>query len=183
VVQDAQIGYRVALRAHADNSAGYDQRRSKLTPVVVAATPSAPLPGQTPDVAPGPDPGPDLAIAIPGAPSSGATRQFPSARIKGTVFASGARIGLLRVKAPSKATVVVRCDGPGCNVRRRSLGSGRIASLERLLRAGARITIRVSMGGSIGKYVRIVIRGGHKPKRLDACLLPGRLAPVKCPRP
>jgi hypothetical protein len=94
----------------------------------------------------------------------------------------GARISLLRVKAPSAATVDVRCTGPRCHLRRRSFGGGRIAALERFLRAGTRITIRVSARGSIGKYVRLVIRDGSAPKRRDACLLPGSSDPAACPR-
>ena len=54
--------------------------------------------------------------------------------------------------------------------------------LERFLRAGTRVTIRVSEPGAIGKYVRFVIRDGSAPKRRDACLAPGGTEPVSCPR-
>jgi hypothetical protein len=94
----------------------------------------------------------------------------------------GALISLLRVRAPSRATVDVRCDGPQCRLRRRSFGSGRIGALERFLRSGTRITIRVSKPNSVGKYVRLVIRDGRAPKRRDACLVPGSGKAVECPQ-
>jgi hypothetical protein len=75
----------------------------------------------------------------------------------------------------------VRCDGPRCHLRRRSSGSGRIEALERFVRNGTRITIRVSKPNSVGKYVRLVIRDGTAPKRRDACLMPGSGKPVECP--
>jgi hypothetical protein len=53
--------------------------------------------------------------------------------------------------------------------------------LERFLRAGTRVTIRISKANAIGKYVRLTIRDGSAPKRRDACLLPGEGAPVACP--
>jgi hypothetical protein len=38
------------------------------------------------------------------------------------------------------------------------------------------------MGDMLGKYVRLVIGGGHKPKRIDACLAPGGSRPIACPQ-
>jgi outer membrane biosynthesis protein TonB len=109
-------------------------------------------------------------------------RPFPVVRVKGTLAGGGARISLLRVRAPSGATVDVRCNGPSCRVRRRLFGSGRVTALERYLRAGARITIRVSKPGSVGKYVQLLIRDGTAPQRRDACLLPGSAKPAECPQ-
>jgi hypothetical protein len=108
-------------------------------------------------------------------------RPFPVVRVKGTLLRDGARISLLRVTAPATATVDVRCKGPRCNLRRRSAGGGRIAALERYLRAGTRITIRVSNPQAVGKYVHLVIRDGAAPRRRDACLMPGSDKPVECP--
>ena len=108
-------------------------------------------------------------------------RPFPVVRVKGALLRNGALITLLRVRAPSAATVAVRCKGPRCDVRRRSRGGGRIRALERFLRVGTRITIRVSKPNSVGKYVRLVIRDGAAPKRRDACLMPGSRKPVTCP--
>jgi hypothetical protein len=108
-------------------------------------------------------------------------RPFPVVRVKGTLVRGGARITLLRVRAPSTATVDVRCGGPGCRVRRRTFGTGRIKALERFLPAGARITIRVFKTGAVGKYVRLVIREGSAPQRRDACLVARSAKPAECP--
>jgi hypothetical protein len=53
--------------------------------------------------------------------------------------------------------------------------------LERFLRAGTRITIRVRRQARIGKYVRFEVRAGRPPARRDACVLPGDPRPVGCP--
>ncbi len=108
-------------------------------------------------------------------------RPFPLVRVKGFLVGKGARITLLRVKAPSTATVDVRCDGPGCRVRRKLFGTSRVSALERYLSAGTRITIRVFRTDAIGKYVRLVIRDGSAPKRRDACLAADNTKPAECP--
>jgi hypothetical protein len=66
-------------------------------------------------------------------------------------------------------------------VRRLSLRPGRVRQLERFLPAGLAITIRVTRVGYVGKYVRFVILSDAPPERHDACLLPGRIRPVRCP--
>jgi len=101
--------------------------------------------------------------------------------VRGTVAVRGARIDMLRVSAPRRATVSVTCTGSGCPVRRRIRGAGRIRAFERYLPAGLRITVRVTSPGHLGKYVRLVIRGGKPPFRRDACLLPGDKRAVVCP--
>ena len=174
VVTVADTGHRLAVRVHAVNSAGGDRKRSKLTEVVT--TRSGPVPE------PEPEPGTGPGVAAPVVPAPRFLDPFPIVRVKGKVFARGARITLLRVRAPSGAAVAVRCKGPGCGPRRRSVADGRIARLERYLRAGTRITIRISMGDVLGKYVRLVIRGGQRPKRIDACLAPGSSSPIDCPQ-
>jgi hypothetical protein len=98
-----------------------------------------------------------------------------------SVTANGAKITLLKVTAGRNVRVQVRCQGRGCPIQRRSRTAGRIRALERYLAAGTRITIRVRRPGYIGKYARIVIRGGGPPSRRDACLLPGNSRPVVCP--
>ncbi len=108
-------------------------------------------------------------------------RPFPVVRVKGTLVRGGARITLLRVKAPSSATVDVRCDGPGCRVRRRLFGTGRLTALERFLPAGTRITIRVFKADVVGKYMRLVIRDGSAPWRRDACVVARSAKPAECP--
>ncbi|HTE62058.1 MAG TPA: hypothetical protein VK631_17030, partial [Solirubrobacteraceae bacterium] len=132
------------------------------------------------------DPAPLVRSSPPAAPAPAALpppllRPFPVVRVKGTLLRDGARISLLRVRAPATATVDVRCNGPRCHLRRRSVGGGRIAALERFLRAGTSITVRVSNPQAVGKYVRLVIREGAAPRRRDACLMPGSDKPVECP--
>jgi hypothetical protein len=158
-----------------------------------------PTPGPTPD-----DPEPpvrfDQSSASPVAPAVGAPgepaasggpavrrtpylRPFPVVRIKGTLVAGGARVSRLRIQAPATARVVVRCTGSGCRFFSRTIGGGRIRALERVLRAGTRITIRISRPGAIGKHVAILIRDGTAPRRRDGCLMPGSTRPVRCPAP
>jgi hypothetical protein len=110
-------------------------------------------------------------------------RPFPVVRVKGVILHGGARITLLRVGAPSTAIVEARCAGPRCDVRRRSVGPGRISALERFVRVGTRITIRVFELDAVGKYVRLVVRDGRAPQRRDACLLAARARPSECPEP
>ena len=89
---------------------------------------------------------------------------------------------LLRVTAPRRARVSVRCRGRGCPIRRRTRRAGRIRALERFLPAGVRITIRVRRRGYVGKYARIRIRAGKPPARRDACLISLDRRPATCPR-
>ena len=49
-------------------------------------------------------------------------------------------------------------------------------------RAGAVIDIRVTKANTIGKFVRIMIRDGQRPKRVDRCLEPGKSKPIGCER-
>jgi hypothetical protein len=152
---------------------------------VVSSTPDATAPAPTfgsPAVTP--------AGAVLGAPETRVAEPaalrylapFPVVRIRGRLAVGGARVTMLKVTAPQRATVQVRCDGSGCpSIRPRSRPPGRIRALERFLVAGTRITIRVRRPGYIGKYVRIKIRAGRPPSRHDACLMPGSARPAECP--
>jgi hypothetical protein len=177
------------------------------TPVPTPEPTPAPTPDPTPAPTPAPTPTPDdedppvrfdqvvapaptPAVAAPGEPSVAGElvderapylRPFPVVRITGTLAPGGARVSRLRIRAPATARVVVRCRGAGCRFFARSTGSGRIRALERFLRSGTRITIRVTRPGRIGKHVAIVIRDGAAPRRRDACLMPGSTEPVRCP--
>ena len=160
----------------------------------------APAPGPSPEPAPTPggdaDPpaaggvaGFDQAGGAPAAPAPGSAeaawlrylRPFPVVRVKGRLVARGAKVTLLRVRAPARAKVDVRCARRGCRVHKRFSGSRRIRRLERVLPAGTRITVRIWRTARIGKYVRLRIRAGAPPKRRDACLLPGSRRPRACP--
>jgi hypothetical protein len=202
----ADVGYRLAVRAR-DGGGGWV--RSPFTQPVALAPPPTPTPTPTveptptPTPTPGSDPVPppaappstfDQSGATPGAapggaivaePATSALRYllpFPVVRVKGALATGGARIRLLRVRAPATAKVYARCWSGGCRVERRERGGGRIRALERFVRAGTRITIRVTRRGMIGKYVRLLVRDGKAPARRDACLLPGGSRPAKCPR-
>ena len=173
VVADADAGRRLAVRVTAVNEVGRDTEDSQPTNVV-------------------PERRFDQSGTLAASPLTGSAqgsltaalrylRPFPVIRVKGWLADGGARISLLRVKAPRESKVVVKCDRSGCPLRRRSVGVGRVRALERFLRAGTRITIRVTRPGLVGKYVRVVIRDGLAPRRRDACLLPGGTEPATCP--
>ena len=205
-VADADVGKRLAVRVISRVAGIENSGWSPRTEVVTAPSPNpspAPTPTPTPSATPTPSPtptpdrdpdppadapkfsqssGPPMAVpATPAAAALHFLRPFPVVRVKGTLLSGGARITLFRVKAPAEATVDTRCKRKGCKVRRRSFGTGRVRVLERFLRAGTRVTIRVSTPDTVGKYVRLVIRDGSPPKRRDACVLPGGGAPVACP--
>ena len=106
---------------------------------------------------------------------------FPVVRIRGSIARRGANVDLLRVSAPRRATVKVRCSGSRCPVRRRTQRPGRIRKFERFLPAGLEITIRVRRQAFVGKYVRLTVLAGKAPARRDACVMPGQSQPVACP--
>jgi hypothetical protein len=172
----ADVGNRVAVRAVASIAGVEFGTWSPLTSVVTGSP--APLPAPAPTLVRPPAPAAPPASVAERTPF---LRPFPVVRVRGMLVRGGARISLLRIRAPSAATADVRCDGPRCHLRRRSSGGGRVAALERFLRAGTRITIRVFTPDSVGKYVRLVIRDGAAPARRDACLFPGSRRPAECP--
>jgi hypothetical protein len=177
VVQPADASHTLLAIATASNAAGKDTARSAPT----TAVPEPALGGvfEQPGTAP---------VSLASAQATLAARlrylrPFPVVRIKGLLVDGGARVTLLRVTAPRGSRVHVRCRRPGCPMRRRTRGKGRIRALERFLPAGVRITIRVAKPGFIGKYARIVIRDGRSPARRDSCVLPGRRQASRCPAP
>jgi hypothetical protein len=177
-VTPADLGFRLRVRVKVKNSAGDDEDKSFPTAVV-----SAPPPSLTPAA-------PLLSGPTPASPSSSPAdlapagvrllRPFPVVRVAGYIRSHGSRIVVWSVKAPRGAHVDVRCEGAGCPLRHRSFRPGRIRLLERYLRAGVAITIRVTRPGFIGTYTRVVIRSRKRPTRRDACLLPGELRPRPC---
>jgi hypothetical protein len=185
-VAPADLGFRLRVRVKLKNSAGDDEDESFPTAVVSALpqpspTPALPQPSPTPAA-------PPLTGPAPAAPSSADRgpgglrflRPFPVVRVAGYVMTHGSRIVVWSVKAPRGAKVDVRCAGLGCPLRHRSFRPGRIRPLERYLRAGVAITIRVTRAGFIGTYTRVVIRSRKRPGRRDGCLVPGDLRPQPC---
>jgi hypothetical protein len=173
-VPSTDLGFRLRARVKLRNSAGDDEDKS-FPPAVVSAAPPPSNPAPA-----------DPASSSPASPAQMAPgvlrrlRPFPVVRVKGYIQNRGSRIVLWNVTAPRGAKVDVRCSGPRCPLRRRSFRPGRIRPLERYLRAGVAITIRVTRRGFIGKYTRVTIRSRKPPRRRDACLFPGRIRPRPC---
>jgi hypothetical protein len=123
---------------------------------------------------------------------------FPIVRLTGTIGRRGARLRRLLVTMPAGASLTVRCRGRGCPFQRlsraSSFGDGRqsapvartaallrVRRLERrLLRVGTTIRIYVTKPNEIGKYTRFRIRRGRAPSRVDRCLVPGAIRPLRC---
>ena len=117
---------------------------------------------------------------------------FPIVRIAGSETNSGVRLRLLSAQAPAGARVTVSCKGHSCPARSESrvaLSSKRKAGtvvvefrkLERRLRDGVVLEIRISKAGQIGKYTRFVVRRRRLPQRVDMCLGPAGGKPLVCP--
>jgi hypothetical protein len=175
-VTAADVGFRLRVRVKLRNSAGDDEDKSFPTAVVSALPQPSPTPAAPPLVAPAP--APPSSAAAPGGLRY--FRPFPVVRVAGYIMNHGSRIVLWSVKAPRGAKIDVRCTGPRCPLRQRSFRPGRIRPLERYLRAGVAITIRVTRPGFIGTYTHVVIRSRKRPRRRDACLVPGDIRPRPC---
>jgi PKD repeat protein len=115
---------------------------------------------------------------------------FPIVRIAGSATRSGVDLRLLSVLAPARARITVSCKGRGCPVKSQSrvaaVGRGGSAPIqfrrfERRLLAGVTLEIRVSRPGEVGKYTSFAIRRGKPPVRLDSCLDPAGVRPMRCP--
>ncbi len=115
---------------------------------------------------------------------------FPVVRIVTTRSVGRVRIVALSVRAPSGATVQVRCSGKGCPLRSatRIVPRSRSASVtltfpafQRSLPPGVVLQIRITKAGRLGKFTSFAIRRGKLPVRSDACLSSTTTpAPVEC---
>ena len=107
----------------------------------------------------------------------------PLVRIRGVMTRNGVRLTLLTVRAPKGARITILCKGRGCPAKKwaNTAAVVRATRFQRALRAGTRLTIKVTKAGRIGKYTVIVIRKHKMPKRSDRCLYPGARKPVACP--
>lgn len=143
-------------------------------PVVEPAVPVPPLPTEQ---APAP--------AAP-APQTAAKRMspFPTVRISGVVFADGAQISRLTVRAPRGARITISCFGKGCPNRRvKRVGRGKsihVPAYEKYLRSGVRLVITISRKGYVSKVTTIRIRKKKAPLRSDLCRVPGATSTSKC---
>jgi hypothetical protein len=112
----------------------------------------------------------------------------PVVRLTGSLTRRGVRVQLLSIFGPRGAHIAVRCRGGGCPrggpIRRSVPARGprivRVQNLRRLLRPGARIEVRVTKSGLVGKYTRFLVRRHGAPRRSDRCLPPGVSAPKEC---
>jgi hypothetical protein len=161
-------------------------------PTVTPAPTVAPVATPTPT----PDPTFDVQPAATPVPTSGQVlhqtatskkakmlKPFPTVRVRGRLTASGANVTLLRVHAPRGVTISVSCHGSSCP--RRTLAKAakltRLSTFERELRAGTRLTIKVSRPGYVSKVTVLTIRRGAAPSRSDRCLFPGHKRTQRCP--
>ena len=174
VVRLSDVGSRLRVRVRAIADAGSSTADSDLTAIipVPAGAQEFTQSGQAPSPAASASP----ALAL--------MRPFPRVRIKGFYTSKGAMLQLVSIRGPEGVRIRLACRGRRCPFKRRALRSRprvRVRSLQRFHPAGTRIRFRITSPGLIGKYTRIVIRGGRPPARRDRCLMPGRRRPVPCP--
>ena len=109
----------------------------------------------------------------------------PTVRVQGRLTANGARVTALTVRAPRGVTITASCAGGGCPAHRVTRNGAKLTHLstfEKVLRAGTRITIKISKpGGYITKVTVLEIRRGSAPMRRDGCLWPARKKMQRCP--
>jgi hypothetical protein len=171
-------GLRIQLRVTA-SSGGASQVRD--------SDPTEPVPGGGEPAPAGPATPPAGGVV----PASGTRREamlhpFPVVRVRGRVTPRGTLFTLFTVRAPAGAAIAIRCAGGGCRFRDRvRTVSGhtlvRLTGLERRFSPGARIVLRITAPGRIGKYTRIAIRRGRPPARRDGCVTAARVEPIVCP--
>ena len=96
------------------------------------------------------------------------------------------RVRLLALRSLVEgSTVRVRCRGRGCPRRAQSVAVRtkkglRFRRFERSLRPGAVLEVRVTMPGTIGRYVRMRMRRGEQPVRRELCVQDGAKRPGDC---
>ena len=193
VVATADIGATLRVELTVTNSVGQDVHYSEPTTVVQTAPP-APTPSPTPTPTPTPNPGPTPSVTPAPVPPSVTPATvlpplldpFPVVRIRGLLTPTGARITLFTVRVPSDVLVAVRCRGASCPSQRFAGRAStqsliRLRRFERRLRAGTRLSIKVTQPGRIGKWTTIMIRRGAAPKRSDQCAYPQVRLPAPCP--
>jgi hypothetical protein len=185
VVAAADVGMQLRVGLRVSNTAGSDEARSEPT----AAVQAAPQPSPTPTPTPTPEPAATPSHSPP--PNAAATQfsllePFPVVRLRGSLTLTGARINVFTVRVPAHVLVSVRCRGSSCPSSRlaRRVSAPRtirLSRFERQLRAGTRLTVKVTRRGRIGKWSTFVIRRGAAPRRSDLCAYPHAGAPAPCP--
>jgi hypothetical protein len=179
-LRDADLNHTVRVVATATNGTlPDDTRRSSETAIVRAASVAASSGTQSFDTttSTSPEPAPLQASGQPAV-------QFPKVRIRGKLVNGGVKITMFAVLAPQSWRVEVSCSGKGCPAKDLALttknATTRLRSLERVMRVGTRIVVRISRPGATGKYSSFVIRANAAPKRRDLCLAPNSKKAVRC---
>ena len=110
-------------------------------------------------------------------------KPFPVIRIAGRFKGTRTTLTRVTVRTPRGTRVRIRCSGKGCAFKRKAVAARLISlrSLRRAYRPKAKIEIRVTKAGKIGKYTSVRTRRGKAPVRIDRCLKPGKTKPVRCP--
>ena len=190
VASAADIGSKLCVELRVTNT-GVPHHADEHTAVIQAAPPAPPPSTPTP----GPTATPSNTATPPAAtPAAGLQASlpptlldpFPIVRIRGVLTSAGARITLFTIRVPSSVSVDVRCRGVSCRQqgftgRTSDQSLIRLRRFERPLRAGTRLSIKVTQAGRIGKWTTIVIRRGAAPKRSDRCAYPNARVPAPCP--
>jgi DNA-binding beta-propeller fold protein YncE len=140
----------------------------------------AQAPATTPT--PGPTPG-------PAAPKRITSPMVHRWRVSGR----STKVTLLTVKAvPAKAKIQLLCSGRGrtCPFKRLSKSFARVVARTSLLslikknrrtfKVGAKLELRITAPGMIGKSQTFTFRRGKAPKVTKACVAPGATKPSKC---
>jgi hypothetical protein len=117
-----------------------------------------------------------------------ATAVYPTAGTRTTKLQVTASDGSTASSTRTIAVAAARCKGRGCPAKkvrrqrvRRRARTVRFRQLERSLRSGTMVDIRVFSPDHIGKYTRFRIRKGQAPLRYDTCVQPGGKRIMQCP--
>ena len=169
-VTTADRGKRMRAVLQVSNRDGGDYAWTPASAVVAMPPPPPPVVTPTP---PPPTPAPVAsAPAVQEAPVVTTPKLMtpaPLVRIRGWLTERGARITMLTVRAPKGVRISVRCSGIGCprHASAQSANLTRLRAYEGQLRAGAKLVVRVTRAGFIGKHTVIRIRRGKQPLRRD----------------
>jgi hypothetical protein len=111
---------------------------------------------------------------------------FPVVRLKGVARRGVTVVQMFSVSGPRGALTRVKCGGRSCprkavSVKLPSRRAKRFGQFERRLRSGVRLEVSVTRSRAIGKYTRLVMRNMKPPRRIDRCMVPGTIFPVRCP--
>jgi hypothetical protein len=183
-VTSADLGKRLRVLLRVSNRDGSDWAWSSASVAVAAPPPPAatPTPVPTPVTQAAPPPPPVVVPPAPEAIPLKLMRPEPLVRVRGWLTERGARITLLSVRAPRGAKIAFSCSGIGCPrvAPATAAKRTRLRAHEGMFRAGARLVIRVTRPGFVGKHTVIHIRRGKPPLRRDRCLYPGSGKPTAC---